>query len=99
MDTAIVCVHSGKRARYGKTNTGTRDRRLDGQHRHVAMPWRLAGLGQPGDGNAEHDQAFQRTRAHRLIDDENPIVAPRQGFEWLNAMLGQVLTIGWPKPS
>jgi hypothetical protein len=58
---------------------GTLERHLHGQHRHVAMPWRIAGLGQPGDGNAEHDQAFQRAQAHRLINDENPIVAPRQG--------------------
>lgn len=43
------------------------------------MTWRIAGLGQPAGGNTEHDQAFQRTQAHRLIDDENPIVAPRQG--------------------
>ena len=42
------------------------------------MAWRITGLDQPAGWYAEHHQTLQRAQAHRLVDDENPIVAPRQ---------------------
>ena len=51
---------------------------LHGQHRHVAMPGRIPGLGQPTGADAEHHQTFQLAQGHRVIDDENPVVVPRR---------------------
>jgi hypothetical protein len=51
---------------------------LHGQHRHVAMTGRIPGLGQPRGGNAEHHETLQRAQGHRVIHDEDPIVAPRR---------------------
>ncbi len=59
-------------------NAGTLGRHLHRQHRHVTVTGRIPGLGQPTGRNAEHHQTFLRAQCHRVIDDENPIVAPWQ---------------------